>query len=146
MSNETKTETKCRCGNCGWTGPGSALRCGLTEIEDFWSRVSPGDVVPDGECPECGGLAHAVETLGFCDSHAGLLAACRALIAAVDSKGGLGRRDVSPRQYPVGAPEWEELADAYSVAKVAVEIYDSWGGASRCPIGAVCNANSTPNA
>lgn len=57
---ETKTETKCRCGNCGWTGPESALRCGLTEIEDFWSRVSPGEVVPDGECPECGGLAHAV--------------------------------------------------------------------------------------
>jgi len=77
MSNETKTDTKCRCGNCGWTGPESALRCGLTEIEDFWSRVDPGEVVPAGECPECGGLA-----VPFDEANARLIAAAPELLAA----------------------------------------------------------------
>lgn len=80
MSNETKTETQCRCGNCGWTGPESGLRCGLTEIEDFWSRVSPGDVVPDGECPECGGLA-----VPFDEANARLIAAAPELLAALQA-------------------------------------------------------------
>jgi len=72
---ETKTE---RCGNCGWTGPESALRCGFTEIEDFWSRVEPGEVVPVGECPECGGLA-----VPFDDANARLIAAAPELLASL---------------------------------------------------------------
>lgn len=78
---ETKTETKCRCGKCGWTGPESALRCGCMEIEDFWERVYPGEVVPDGECPECGGLAHAVDENE--EANARLIAAAPELLASL---------------------------------------------------------------
>ncbi len=54
------------------------MRCGLTEIEDFWSRVDPGEVVPAGECPECGGLA-----VPFDEANARLIAAAPELLAAL---------------------------------------------------------------
>ena len=37
------------CQNCGWNGP--ADRCG--PLKNAWERVSPGDPMPAGECPEC---------------------------------------------------------------------------------------------
>ncbi len=42
------------CGNCGkaWTEDD------LSEISDFWGRVSPGERMPSGECPDCGCLCH----------------------------------------------------------------------------------------
>ena len=43
----------CRCANCDWHGPESELK----ELQDVFERVSPGDVMPAGECPECGASA-----------------------------------------------------------------------------------------
>jgi len=47
----------CECGNCDWTGPISAVH----DIVDVQERITAGETVPAGECPECGSLAHIVE-------------------------------------------------------------------------------------
>ena len=46
------------CQNCGedWA------EASLLEVSDVYERVQPGDVMPDGECPECGGVCFAKET------------------------------------------------------------------------------------
>lgn len=43
------------CSNCDWTGAAEDT----VEIQDFWIRVSAGETMPYGECPECGCLCHA---------------------------------------------------------------------------------------
>lgn len=45
------------CDNCDWTG--DDLRYDLAMVPDLNERVHPGEIVPAGECPECGCLAHA---------------------------------------------------------------------------------------
>ena len=51
-------ETLYRCQNCDWTGDEGQLG----ELIDVFERVQPGDTMPDGECPECGGVCFADET------------------------------------------------------------------------------------
>lgn len=48
-------EAECQC--CDWKGGEEELGT----IKHFWERVEPGEVVPAGECPACGALAHRVE-------------------------------------------------------------------------------------
>lgn len=43
-----------RCQNCDWTGPFDDT----LSIVDVEHRVTPGEIVPAGECPKCGSLAH----------------------------------------------------------------------------------------
>jgi hypothetical protein len=43
---------KVRCYNCDWHGDFDDT----DPIEHFWERVSPGEPVPAGQCPECGSL------------------------------------------------------------------------------------------
>ena len=47
----------CLCTNCGTTTPFVKLN----SIDDIEQRISPGDEVPAGECPECGCLAYLVK-------------------------------------------------------------------------------------
>lgn len=49
----------CRCGNadCGVI----SRQEDLEPINDLLERVTPGDEMPDGQCPECGWLAYAVK-------------------------------------------------------------------------------------
>lgn len=42
------------CSNCEWQG--SSDDC--DHISDIFERVEPGEIMPAGECPECGCLAH----------------------------------------------------------------------------------------
>lgn len=42
------------CDDCDWTGKGTDLDL----ISDFEERVSSGEIVPAGQCPKCGSLAH----------------------------------------------------------------------------------------
>lgn len=42
------------CEYCDWSGRYPALDM----ISDLEERVTPGEIVPAGECPECGSLAH----------------------------------------------------------------------------------------
>jgi len=46
------------CDNCG----GEYVAAQLNPVADLWERVSPGDTMPDGECPECGALCFVTET------------------------------------------------------------------------------------
>lgn len=49
--------TPCTCSNCGLGVPvGDTVG-----IDDFDSRVSPGEEMPAGECPDCGALCHLVK-------------------------------------------------------------------------------------
>lgn len=43
----------CVCENCGWRGP----EVDLKEPVDIMERVAPGEIMPAGECPQCGCLA-----------------------------------------------------------------------------------------
>lgn len=43
----------CTCQDCDWQGPASALDM-VSEIEE---RIAAGEIVPAGQCPECGALA-----------------------------------------------------------------------------------------
>lgn len=45
------------CQSCDWTGPVADLAM----IDDVFSRVAAGEVMPAGECPDCHALAHVVE-------------------------------------------------------------------------------------
>ncbi len=49
-----KPSAPCECSDCSWKGPASMT----LPISDFQERVSPGEIVPVGECPKCGCLAH----------------------------------------------------------------------------------------
>ena len=49
--------TPCACQNCDWEGEA----CDLNGISDYEQRVSPGEITPAGECPECGALAHVAD-------------------------------------------------------------------------------------
>ena len=42
------------CDGCAWTGVAEQLR----PIDRLAERIHPGEVVPAGECPKCGALAH----------------------------------------------------------------------------------------
>jgi len=46
------------CGNCVWIGKESQCN----PIKDISERVMPGEIMPAGECPECGAVAHIVAT------------------------------------------------------------------------------------
>ncbi len=42
------------CANCTWAG--TEDQC--PELADASERVAPGEIMPAGECPECGAVAH----------------------------------------------------------------------------------------
>lgn len=47
---------KCLCQSCNKLWENSELN----EMRDFWSRVQVGDIVPAGDCPECGAFCFPV--------------------------------------------------------------------------------------
>lgn len=44
----------CQCQNCDWEGDDGDCR----EIQNLSERVEPGEIMPSGECPECGALCY----------------------------------------------------------------------------------------
>lgn len=48
-----------RCQNCDWMTKDIN---DVSEMVDMHERLSPGDIVPDGECPECGAAVFDNET------------------------------------------------------------------------------------
>lgn len=46
-------EKRYRCDNCDYEGDQ------LNTIKDIFDRVDPGELMPAGECPECGALVHS---------------------------------------------------------------------------------------
>lgn len=53
------------CQNCGagW------LESQLDELEDVMQRVSPGERMPDGQCPDCGAVCHYDDMLNMNPAH-----------------------------------------------------------------------------
>jgi len=49
-----------QCQGCGWIGEDDALASRYPDIERLGMRTSPGEIIPSGECPECGALCHVV--------------------------------------------------------------------------------------
>jgi hypothetical protein len=58
---------QCAC-RCGWRGSIDDA----DEVRDFWSRVSPGDEMPAGDCPECDELVYVLPATPGWDAHQGL--------------------------------------------------------------------------
>ncbi|MFO1431266.1 MAG: hypothetical protein U1F76_14175 [Candidatus Competibacteraceae bacterium] len=55
----TFSENHCECDACGWQGPADKAE----PCRDFWSRISPGGVVPAGDCSRCGAFVYPLATL-----------------------------------------------------------------------------------
>src|SRR5215475_4876883 len=53
VSEISKPEGWSKCNNCEWEG---IPETGLSEVPDLLERIEPGEIVPSGECPECGAL------------------------------------------------------------------------------------------
>jgi len=53
--------TKVKCDNCVWGGNATET----LPIENLVLRVTPGGIVPHGECPMCGALCYEDKTPGF---------------------------------------------------------------------------------
>lgn len=51
----------CRCDNCGHEMWESSLLYPLSELEDLAERLTPGGIVPSGECPNCDCLIYPIE-------------------------------------------------------------------------------------
>lgn len=47
---------RAKCANCSKVSDIDKLEA----YRDFWSRVTPGDEVPAGDCPKCGAFAYVV--------------------------------------------------------------------------------------
>ena len=45
---------KVACQNCDWTGTADEVE----PYKDFWERCAPGEIMPYGDCPECGCFCH----------------------------------------------------------------------------------------
>ena len=57
LHSSVKGDENVRCRECGWEG-----EAGLTDgISDAVNRLIPGEKVPVGQCPECGGLTDFYE-------------------------------------------------------------------------------------
>lgn len=56
-SNNSETTDQYECANCGavWTA------AQLAPYHDFWSRVQPGEIIPQGDCPGCGAFCYPPE-------------------------------------------------------------------------------------
>ena len=56
-SNNSETTDRYECANCGavWTA------AQLAPYHDFWSRVQPGEIILQGDCPACGAFCYPPE-------------------------------------------------------------------------------------
>lgn len=52
----SEEEPCCQCRNCNWHGSVDKA----DPVHDMWSRVLPGEIMPAGDCPDCGALVHLV--------------------------------------------------------------------------------------
>ena len=77
----------------------------------FWERVQPGDIVPSGECPNCGALCHPLE-----NSLTPFVVAARKLVITVAATGGLVKYS-NGTIAPAGEPDWIDLGDAVLAAQ-----------------------------
>ena len=50
-----------RCGSCGWTGDEGKVGAVLNLSE----RVDPGEIMPEGDCPQCGALVYGDHPLSL---------------------------------------------------------------------------------
>jgi hypothetical protein len=48
---------QCACQDCGWEGPADDVG----DIADVQERIGAGEIVPAGQCPECGALAQPID-------------------------------------------------------------------------------------
>jgi len=54
-----KADSGChKCQNCDGIYTADELK----DIKDLEQRISPGEIVPSGECPDCGALCHPITT------------------------------------------------------------------------------------
>jgi hypothetical protein len=93
--------TKVKCENCHWTG--DADDCG--ELQNIHERVEPGEIMPYGECPECGCVCHEHFTYTHPDDRCGECEHCKhvettkSLILADSAPAGPGLGDSHVRMW-----------------------------------------------
>jgi hypothetical protein len=84
----------------------------LDEItHGFWERVSPSEIMPAGECPECGALCHPLETAVTPYENV-----IKKLLDTVRSTGGLVMYPDGTLA-PVADEDWIDLGDVVQAAR-----------------------------
>jgi hypothetical protein len=91
------------CANCQKTVPLADL---APISHGFWERVSPGEIMPSGECPGCGALCHPLE-----NALSPFIGVLKRLIETVAATGGLVKYP-DGRIAPAASPQWFDLGDA----------------------------------
>jgi hypothetical protein len=92
-----------KCQNCEWTGDDSETK----NIEDVFDRVEPGEIMPYGECPECGALCHGPSKT---------VDALEEFVDCIEQTGGLVQDPDHGEGYegvPEACHDWGDLGDAY---------------------------------
>lgn len=54
-------EQPVRCSDCDWLGTFGQIERTVYQIHHLYERVSPGEIMPAGECPECEALCYVVD-------------------------------------------------------------------------------------
>jgi len=84
----------------------------LEEItHGIWERVSPGELMPSGECPSCGALCHPLD-----NALTPFVAAAQKLVRTVSATGGLVKYS-NGTIAPAGDPDWIDLGDVVLTAQ-----------------------------
>lgn len=84
LSQRVENNTPCRCDNCGHTHEAHEAN----DISDAQERLTPGDLCPVGECPECGALTYTEETNRRHERSSACLKACEGISNEALSLGG----------------------------------------------------------
>ncbi len=82
LNGELPEDTPVRCDNCDWTGTSKDLNEWISDIQE---RIYPGEIVPAGECPECGACAHVVKALDDSIVEAKAMRLLHSLIADIEA-------------------------------------------------------------
>ena len=87
----------------------------LEEItHGLWERVSPGELMPSGECPKCGALCHPLETAATPYENV-----IKKLLDTVRSTGGL-LMFPDGTLAPVADEDWIDLGDVVQQARAVM--------------------------
>ena len=95
------------CGNCQKIMRGEdELQHVFPDIPDLLQRISPGEPVPIGECPDCGALVHAEE-----EKPALVCSVCGDAVAESNLREHLAMHHPGAEQM-----SWEEVRDQFRLA------------------------------
>ena len=111
-----------KCGNCQkLIRSEEELKCVFPHIPDLLDRISPGELVPIGECPDCGALVHVVD-----DPPTLRCNVCNGLVEESQLREHLAAHHPGAEQL-----DWEEVRDQFRLQACAADHHAGSGTVQR---------------